>query len=351
MKIFLLLSLLLPLQAFAIKSIRGEANRFKLLKDRITINRNLITSEHTSFFHINLNISSSVKDFIGEISSSTSKESSSDQLLAVNSVFGKYVNTERLLDLYLELAFPLPVISISSYTFLPSIFASAELGTSISINNQIDATNLKAQVYLQKEIKYGLSSKIKSNARRDLIFSSSLYMRTRADINSQKSANAVVNDGDIVSLDEIKKEEVYLVSDLGVTKVFNPNKELFVEIRDLSLWELSSERKSTFGQTPLIHTNLKRIYQLKDLTYEILYGLHYRNHYSLFDGAYLGTNIIFKENPIKLLFKIDNQFIFFNAGLAFKHLAFSYGYKTAYINPQSDIWVSGIHNINLNIPF
>lgn len=349
MKYFILL--VLSLNCFAIKNIRSEINRFRLLKDRSIIDRELLSPSHQSFFELDLNISSGLKDLIGDISTSTDQSSESDQITETNKILGKNVNTEKFLQAYVELGVPLPYIRLANYDILPSLFGNFSVGTSISINNQLNALAPEAKVYLQKEMNYGVSSLIRSRNNPEYIFKTAFYMSERSDLDATKNATAVATDNDLISLDEIKKVQKDYVLDFGVTKQTKTEKFHF-EVKDLRVLDAGSEVDNKIGNAPLFHFNYSKTYELNLVKLEAIYGVFHRQKYSVFDGLYAGFMMKFtKESPLRMHFKIDTDFLSYRFGTTFKHFKFFYGIKTPYSNPQEDMWVSAIHQIHLSVPF
>jgi len=343
--------ILLSLNCFAIKTIRSEINRFRLLKDRSIIDRELLSSPHESFIELDFNISSGLKDLIGDISTSTEQSSESDQVTETNKILGKNVNTEKFLQAYLELGIPLPYIRLTNYDILPSLFANFSLGTSISINNQIDPLAPEAKVYLQKEINFGLNSLIRARNNPEYVFRAGIYRSERADLSSTKNAIAVAGDDDIITLDDLKKSQKDCVVDLGVTKE-NGDERFQFEIRELRVLDAGSELDNKIGNAPLFHFNYSKIYEFDKITLQPIYGIFHRQKYSLFDGLYTGLRLSFtKKSALRMLVKVDTDFLSYRFGASFKHFKFFYGLKTPYSNPQEDMWVSAIHQISLSVPF
>lgn len=342
--------IVLSFNVLAINTVRSEINRFRLLKDKSIIERELITKPHSSFLQMDLNISSSLKTFIGEIGSSTSKDSESEKKLGVTSVLSKYVNTEKFFDAFIETAIPLPYFKYQGMAFLPNIFANIYAGTSISINNQDNPLSPIAQVYLQKNINLGVSVEVKNENERDKIYNLALYKRSRSDLSAKKTATAIAEEEEIVSLDQIKKNQNDYIADIGV-KIIKENKYYILEVKELKILDAGSEIDNVIGNAPLFHVSQTKEYNFEKFKMSLIYGLHHRQKYSLFDGAYIASSYDFTDkNPIKVLIKVDSHFISFVTGLSFSHFNFRYGYKTALTNPRDDMWVPAQHNIHINIP-
>lgn len=340
----------LSLNVFAIKTVRSEINRFRLLKDKSEIERNLITKPHSAFLQLDLNISSGLKDFIGEIGSSTSKDTTTEKEQGVASVLSKYVNTEKYFDAFAEVVIPLPYFNIYNYSLLPSLYANIYAGTSISINNQENALSPISQVYLQKTINTGVTVEIKDDTKANLIYSLNLYKRSRADLSAKKSASTIASDEEIVSLDQIKKNQNDYVTNFGL-KVLKENSSYLFEIKELILLDAGSEIDNVIGNAPLFHIAKNKQYKFSKSELTLTYGLHHRQKYSVFDGTYVATSFDFThKSPIKLLIKLDTHFISLVTGVSFRHFNFRYGYKTALTNPRDEMWVPAQHNIHINIP-
>lgn len=349
MRYFLLL--LLSFNAFAIKTIRSEVNRFRLLKDKNEIERNLIARPHSTFFLLDLNISSGLKSFIAEIDSSTSKEDETQKQTGITEVLSKYVNTERFLEAHIESNIPLPFFKYNNYAFLPTLFGSFYAGTSLSINNQDDPTAPVAQVYLQKNINIGVNFEVKKDTKKDQIYQVALYKRSRADVSAKKNAQKIATDDDVVSLDEIKKNQNDYVADIGF-KTKKKERVFLLEVKELKLMDAGSEIDNTIGNAPLLHFSTSKEYLFEKFKMNLIYGIHHRQKYSLFDGTYIASSFDFtQKSPIQFLLKANSHFLSFNAGVSFRYFNFRYGYRTPLTNPRDEMWVAAQHHIHLNIPF
>lgn len=346
-----ILLFLITFNLHAAKSIRSEVNRYRHLKDRQTTEKLLYKEEHSQFFSIDINMSSGLKELLGDISDSTSESSESTQVSGVNAVLSQNVNTERFLTADLELAIPLPYLHFNKLSFLPAIFYEFGVGASISVNNQASAIAPVAQIYFQKYSKMGLHSKIRHNDKKGETFGFSLYQRARADLFVSRNATEVAAGEDLIDLDELEKEEKIYGLDLSFHKKKRGYNYL-VELRDIKILDAGGDATNSIGNTPLFHGRYEKIYYIDQYTLEALFGVHYRKKYSLTEGLYVGGRLKIREDsPILFTAKMDSQFMAYSVGLTFKHFNFHYGLKSPFRNPQEDMWVSGIHQIALNVPF
>jgi hypothetical protein len=345
--IFIFSLLLSSLSTFA--GVRGEIQRFTLLHDRLLIDRQLRKTPYTSFLNIDLAISSGIKDLIADIKTGSEDSLNSVQKqLNMFQVLSKNVNTEKFIDADVLLSLPMPDIKIKKFHFYSNIFYTLNFGVMATISNKDDATNPQAQVYVRKEIKQGLNTLIHKNKKSSI--SLALYQLIRSDSSTVATASSLATDGKLFNFDDLKKEHKMLDLDLRWIRAGKYNQGLF-EIKELQLWTMS-DHKSLYGSRPMIHYQYQWNQKNNFLLWRPFLGMHYRKWYPLSRGLYGGIHIKpTKDVPFAFTGKISNQFLTiiprFETGL-FK---FSYSFKAPFRNPQDDIWVAGIHNIDLNFTF
>jgi hypothetical protein len=225
------------------------------------------------------------------------------------------------------------------------------VGASISINNQDNPLIPVAQLYIQKNTKIGLHSKIKRMNKKGETYAVSLYQRARSDLSESRNATAIVNSSKLVNLDELNRDEKIYGLDLAFYKD-KPDYRYQVEVRDLKLMGAGGDVETKIGNTPMVHIVYEKDYKLPSFTLSPFAGAHYRKKYSIFEAFYLGTKLTLKDDsPAKFIFKLDNHTININAGLGFDRFQFHYGLKTPYRNPQEDMWISATHQITMRFPF
>jgi len=347
----ILILLFVSSSVLAAKQIRSEINRYRLLRDRQLIEKSLIHPVHDSFFSLDLNISSGLKDLIGDISDSTSETGTTNQVTGVTEALSKNVNTERQLFLDLEIGAPLPYFTYNNLRFLPSFFYDIHVGASVSVNNQDDPLVPLAQLYIQKTTRLGIHSQIKRMNKKGETFSFSLYMRNRADLSESRNALSIVSSEKLINLDELNRDEKVYGLDLAFYKE-KPNYRYLVELNGIKLLDAGSATEAKIGTTPLIHARYEKDYKFPKVTLSPFAGAHFRKKYSLFDAFYLGSKLrLNKDSPLLFILKMDNESFNFNTGLAFSRFQFQYGLKTPYLNPIDDMWVSATHQISMRFPF
>lgn len=350
MRKFLIL-LFVSSSVLAAKKIRSEIDRYILLKDRQIVETSILHDQHDSFFSLDLNISSGLKELLADIGDSTTSTNTAAKTLAVNEILSKNVNTERQAIVDLEVGAPLPYFTYNHLRFLPSLYYSINVGASISVNNQSDPLAPLAQIYVQKTTNIGISSKIKRTNKKGETYGFSLYQRSRADLSVSRNAVDVVSNDDLINLDELKQEEKIYALDVSFNKE-KPDYRYLIEVRDLKLMDAGSEVSAKIGRTPMFHGRYEKDHSLSKTKFSTFAGFHYREKYSLFEAIYIGAKLRLRDkSPALLTFKVDNQAIAFNGGLSFDRFRFHYGLKTPYRNPQDDMWVSATHQISMRFPF
>lgn len=354
MKQVIIFSLLfLSLSSHAASTTRSGLGRYILLRDRSIVDELLAGDTHQSFFQIHTNVSSGLKDLIGDIKSSTGDQNSSSQKTSnVLAILNKNINTEKYIDIGLDIGIPLPSFSYSKFKFVPSLFATANVGGLVTVSNKSDGLNPEAQIYLNKEIKVGLASDLLWQNRFNEKLQIALYQKSVSDLSASRNASTIAAGGAIVETSELTDEDKSYSMDIYY-KRDGDNYALRIELLDLKLMEASGSKESTIGNSPFIHTR----YDFKNKSdgsflFTPFIGAHYRKRYTLAESLYLGTLVKYNGNiPVSAFLKIDNQFITLRPQIKFRYLTFSYGLRMPYQNPQDDIWVPTIHSINIGIPF
>jgi len=331
--------------------LRSEINRYRLLRDRVLVESDLKKKRHNRFFDLDINISSGIKKIIGDVKENTESSTANavDKQVAILGVINQNLNTERLIDITVEAAAPLPLFQLYSYKFLPALFFNINFGVSMSIDNA-DALNPKANIYVKKETQMGFHSKVNlGNKNRKMEVS--VYKLTRSDLLFSRNQTQIVVEESLFDFGDLSKEESALTLDVAY-KIKHKNNYLTFEIREFQFLNISSEKETLIGKTPLFHTRYDFQEKQAALIFKPFVGVHYRKKYNVFDGLYVGLKTKIDQNiPFEFTFKFDSQFFMIMPKVSFKYFHFLYSLKSPYRNPQNDLWVSSIHNINIGFPF
>jgi hypothetical protein len=345
----------LSLRSFS-QSARGEIQRFTLLHDRLTIDRQLRERPYSEFLSIDLVLSSGIRTLVNDLSNTSESTASTpiQKQLETLSLLSKNVNTEKTIDALLSAGVPLPDIKIKGHRFYNSLFYQFHAGIQLSINNRANATNPLAQTYVRKQIKKGLATIYRPKAQsnhHDQFYEIALYQLTRADTAVSLSSTQLASNGEFFNLDNLNRDHTFYAADLiyhrrSRTGAFE------LGAREVQV-KSDSEEKSLYGTSPLLHTQFTWNDEGKNILMRPFVGVHYRKWYPLHRGIYGGAhfNLAKKEIPFSLTFKVSNQFLTFMPQFKTSWFHFSYTFKNPYRNPQDEVWVSSLHNIQIHIPF
>ncbi len=345
-KLMLLLSFLSPLSNAAL---RPELTRFSYLSDQTKLIRNLKRVRSRNFLAADIDISSGLKKMIGDLKEGTSDTVSSTQKLTnAFGVLTKYANSERYMDIGLSASMPLPDITIKGITFFPALIAEMDLGASITIYNQDDPINPKAQVYARKDLKYGLGSIIQTS--KEVVWEFAAYQLLRADTLAQASAITLATDGEFYDFGSLIEDQKSIALDVKRIKKTDQYTTL-IEVKELLLTKMNST-ETLMGSPVYLHA--RQTWHKKWPTGRIspMVGAHYRKRHDIFDGIYIG--LIWdqiKNYPVKFMAVVNAQTFTLMPQLNLSWLKFSYTYRNPYRNPIDKIWVSATHSISLSIPF
>ncbi len=348
-KIFLVLSFIFSFATGA-QTARGEIQRFTLLHDRVMIDRSLRERPYSQFLEVDLVISSGINTLINDLSNTSDSSSNSVQKqLETFQLLSKNVNTEKYIDLLVGAGIPLPDIKVKKHKFYSSLFYQLNAGVMLSINNRQDATNPVAQTYVRKEIKKGLATIYRP--KKDIFYEAALYQMTRADTAVSLTAAELSSSGEFFNLDDLKRDHNFFAMDL----IYNKRSSrgvLELGVRELNL-KTSSDIKSLYGSTPLLHSQYTWFTEGSHILMQPFLGVHYRKWYGVRRGLYGGAHFNFKKHevPFSLSLKISNQFLTVMPQFKTSWFHFSYTFKNPYRNPQDEVWVSTIHNLQIHFPF
>lgn len=350
-----LFGLLLSLTTKA-QTARGEIQRFTLLHDRITIDRGLRERPYSEFLSIDLVISSGIRTLINDLSNTSDSTSSSaaQKQLETLSLLSKNVNTEKTIDALVSAGIPLPDIKVGRHRFYNSLFYQFHAGIQLSINNRASATNPVAQTYVRKQIKKGLATIYRPKEKsgdHDQFWEIALYQMTRADTAVSLTATQLASDGEFFNLDDLNRDHNFYATDLIYHKTSRTG-SLEIGAREVQLMS-DSDEKSLYGTSPLLHTQYTWNGEGRNVIIKPFLGVHYRKWYPLHRGIYGGAhlNLAKKEVPFSLTFKVSNQFLTFMPQFKTSWFHFSYTFKNPYRNPQDEVWVTSLHNLQIHFPF
>ena len=327
---------------------RPEMQRFSLLHDRLTVERSLIRDAYSQFLNIDIQASSGIIDIIGDAKNGTKATTQTEKDLNMYQLLTKNVNTEKFIDANIIAGIPLPDVHYHQHHFLNSAFYQINLGFSLSINNQVLATNPVAQTYVRKETKMGLYSIYSHGSSTEQQIA--LYQMIRSDLSSELSYTALSADGKFFDFNSLTQEQKHIAVDWKWIKR-DKNHRTELSVSELALLK-QSDVKTKFGTGPLFHAAHFVTYDQNKYSLIPFAGFHYREHYRITNGLYLG--VTYKGNdrlPVKATFKMDNQFMALMPTLDMKYFRFSYSFKNPYRNPQDDFWVAAMHQIDIGIPF
>ena len=333
-----------------IHATRPEINRFTELHDRMMIDRSLRLQPHSQFFNLDLGISSGLRSLINDVSNASDSTSTAVQKqLETFKLLTKNVNTERFIDLYAGFGVPLPDIKIKKHRLYSSVFYEANAGIMLTIANQDDPTNPLAQTYVRKEFKAGLTMLYRP--KKEKAFELSLYQLTRADTAANLTSANLAQDGEFFNLDSLNNDHIVYTLDFQYAYQTKTG-QLKAGAREFKLMS-SSGNESLYGTKPLFFFQYQWRPSGSLIRSAPFAGVHFRNRYTLADGIYIGTQLSVdkKSIPIDLTLKASNQFITIMPVLKLKWFHFSYSFKNPYRNPQDDVWVSSLHNIQITFPF
>lgn len=350
-KITLVISaMLFALPNFSYSIGRSEVSRYYLLRDRVLVEREL-RQYGGHFFNIDLIISSGVKDLIGDVDTATAQGSSTDRTIAINKLLLKNANTERFIDADISAAIPLPYIKIGKTRILPNLFFGFNLGASTSVASPTgDPNDVELQAYAKKETRMGLRTLIRFKPKET--WDISISKLNRADLFERRDAVTIASSGDVINLDGINQDEASWRLALGFVKE-NVRDLWFVRVSDIKLASAPGhEKDAIYDHTPLWHAGFSRRFYMKWGELRPLVGIHMRERYGIDDGIYLALKgIVDSEFPMSLEARLDNAFFTLTPAFEGRYFALRYGIRTPYRNPQSDLWVSSMHQISLTFPF
>ncbi|MCR9206441.1 MAG: hypothetical protein NXH75_17800, partial [Halobacteriovoraceae bacterium] len=199
------------------------------------------------------------------------------------------------------------------------------------------------------EIKKGLTTFYRP--KKDWLYKFSLYQMTRADIYETLNATTLSQDGEFFDLGELSRDHNFYAADIGYTKKSSKG-EFLASIEELQLMS-DSEEKSLYGTSPLLKTQYTWFKKSGRVAINPFLGIHYRKWYPIHRGIYGGANFKFiqKEIPFSIILKASNQFITFMPQFKLSWFHFSYTFKSPYRNPQDEVWVATLHNLQIQFPF
>ncbi len=346
----LALTLLIVFNANA--GVRDESDRFKLMYDRYGIDQDLNgLKRYSSYFSFDLGASSGILDIVNDISEAEDEGTTSfDKEANIYKVLTKHLNTEKMLFLDLNVGAPLPFIKIGKVSFLPNLFAGVNAGASFTIHNTNDPLTPEAQTYVKLDQKFGLNSKIHWDTSDSINLR--LYYMIRQDMEVSVSTEDMAEDGEIASTDDLEKKLIGYYTDFSYDMVNGKSSYLF-ELKEVLLYkDPKSTTNGNFGQLPMGHFRYKNRIDTEKFRFSPFVGMHIRDGYEFTDGFYAGIDFDFIEDiPLGFTGKVNSGFLTFMPRANFNHFHIAYTLKTAFSNPQDEIWASTIHALSLSAPF
>jgi len=329
---------------------RSEIKKYSLYCDRTLTDKLLTKDVYKNFFEFDLFYSKGIKTLMGDVKEAMdSSNNPITKQLNVMEVLSKNINTEKFVDAGLTIATPLPYLKIKEHRLLPGLFIDINAGTLFSIDNRVDPIDPRANIYLKKDIKYGLNSKYKTNQKNDS-FDFSIYKLLRSDLETSKTSSQIIAQDSFIDLDSLTKDEKVIATDLKYLQTLGKSSYLY-EIRELKLYTMSGSKDSNYGTTPYLRLEFDRLFS-ENYGLSFFIGEHFRHRYKFADGLYLGIRMRSLEKPpIAFIFKFDTDFMTFIPELKTKWLVANYKLIIPHSNPQDEIWASTVHSISINIPF
>ena len=348
----LILLYFIVFHTFAAESTRSEVNRFHVLNDRKHTDKTLLQNKG-QYLWLDAEISSKLIKLFGEVSNTDSASNEASQTLEVTKLLTGELNTEKYINLHLDLQIPFIPFRYKDFQFLPGVIYETHLGTSISIDNKDDPLVPKAKLYAFMQTRYGIQTLLRHRSIKDGVFKIRIYKNSIKDLSIEKNSTQIASDDSIIDIDELDLKEITYKTDISFQKDKKKYRYI-IEARDLKLKTTAdSEKESLYGITPLFHFAYQRKFMLGNfIKASSTFGIAHRNRYDISDALYVGLGLDFeKKYPMHIQTKLDSKFLGIWLGTRFKYFHFHYGLKMAYVNPQDDLWVPTIHRINIGIPF
>jgi hypothetical protein len=162
---------------------------------------------------LDLSVSSGLKRLIGEADEATeNSQSTIAKTVSILTLLNQNINSEKFVDLDGLISSPLPYIKYKGLRFLPSIFFHINFGVSLSISSLESVTNPKAQVYIKKDTKLGLHSKIRLKKNKFLHFS--FYKLDRSDLLESLTSTDIVSKSGLFEFDELQQSHIAYAADI-----------------------------------------------------------------------------------------------------------------------------------------
>ena len=355
LRVLTLLTFLFTTVSYAAKPTRDELHRFRLLRDRNILDRDLKKGldgdKYTRFFDLDISASSGLKSLVADVSDISDSGTNATNTLELVALLTENVNAEWYADLGLIFGAPLPGIKVKKHRFLPSLFYDLNAALSISIDNKESTTNPNLRLFLKKDTKIGLFTKYKRNGNTRDQLSVALYQLSRSDLKVSQTGSDLATKTKIFDLDDLSKSQKSISTDIRYRRKFK-HSSFMIELQELQLWRLKVESPSLYGSSPLLHLRTAKTFEGETFDIVPFFGFHRRKRYSVAKGLYLGTQLVNKSHiPLEGSVKFDNQFLTFTPQIKTSWVHFIYQFKTPYRNPQNNVWVPTIHSFNLSVPF
>jgi len=331
---------------------RPELNRFVYLHDSYKIDRRINHLPHETFFDLDATFSSGLLDLVNDISNNSKDSSLSayDKQVKTIEVLSKNINTEKYVELNLEIGAPLPSFSIADLQIAPSLFILGNAAISFSISNYNSAIDPNAQTFLKIDQKFGSSFKVRQDSKRLVYFS--LYKLRRSDMGASVTSTQMSQDGKIFDPSKLTQFTERWSLDLGIQQQLSKRSTISGEIEELTVKETKGVPGQEYPNFPLFNILYEIKMKSESFNYTPLAGIHARTKYEITRGYYAGIKVSSIDDvPVEFIGKIDAFFLNLSTALKFRHFEFIYTLKTPYRNPQDEMWVPATHRLTLNVPF
>lgn len=335
--------LLLPLTLNAATfPVRGEVNRYTLLRDRTLIERQGVRSYSPVFFSPQITISSGTKSLITELEETSSITNTTTRGTEILGLLNRYINTERYVDANVRAEVPLPYLKVKDFRFIPNFGYQMNMGASLSISNFGDVSNPRAQTYIKKETKMGLFNRVRYKDHQGQI---NLYKMTRADAASVLTYTNLVSDSKVINFDTLNQESKSTALDIAYEKNIPADSiKLLGQISEIKISQSGADIK--YEHAPLLHAQIQKFHK----SWIFFGGSHYRKYYGLDDGLYLGADWHYQRLfDFHVQGVLNNESVTLRPSLGYGVFNLSYGMRMQMINPVNNMWVPSSHLIYLQI--
>ncbi|WP_127716051.1 hypothetical protein [Halobacteriovorax sp. HLS] len=325
---------------------------YRLIKDKSFFERSLHNSLYESY--LDLDITATIDGYtlsqdINEISSSS--KTSTEKEAAVLALLNENQSTQNFVELNSAFAIPLPSINIKKYRLTSSLFYSLNLSSLFAISTFDSATSPSTKVYMNKETRAGVSTIITHQDKRESFWKLNLFYSRKDDTLINQSVNDLLRNTKIYDFGTLNKGESNLSADL-LWNTKNIHRTIKLEVYDLDLIDLSSQKALTFSSTPLLHLFYQRhTKSLKDYRFEFFGGLHYRDEVPLLDGLYIGSWFYSQRSSFRTSISVSKSFLSVVPEYKGDRFFINYKFKLSYLGKRDGFKTPIIHTLSSGITF